>query len=224
MFTIAIVAQKGGVGKSVVAVGLAVASTLAGLATVLIDLDPQATATNWKDRRDEENPHVTSAQASRLKPVLDAARNAEIDLAIIDTAGRSDDSALQAARAADLVLVPCAPVLIELETLPAVRDVLLLAGNPPALVVLNKIHPTATKQPDEARDMILRSFGMRCAPVHLSLRNAYGDALTTGQTPQELDAEGKAALELRALFEFTIEFVKSGRSEHGQGIRHSGAA
>jgi len=225
MFTIAIIAQKGGVGKSVVSIGLSVAATLAGFATVLIDLDPQATAANWKDRRAEENPAVVSAQASRLKSVLDASRKAKIDLAIIDTAGRNDDSALQAARAADLVLIPCRPIMVEIETLPAVKDLLMLAGNPQAFVLLNGIHPTSTKQADDARDMILKAFNLRCCPVHMCQRNAYGEAPTSGQTPQELDPEGKASLELQRLFEFTCEVVKLGKGEHsGQSLSHSGAA
>lgn len=225
MFTIAIIGQKGGTGKTVAAIGLAVASTRRGFATVLVDLDPQATAAKWKDRRSDENPAVVSAQASRLQPVLDASRRAEIDLAIIDTAGRNDDSALNAARAADLVLIPCRPNMVEIETLAAVKDLLLLAGNPAAFVLLNGIHPTATKQADDARDMIQQSFGLACCPAHICHRNAYAEAPTGGKSPQELDPEGKAAAELQRLFEFTCEFVKLGKGEqHGKGIRHSGAA
>ncbi len=225
MFTLAIIGQKGGTGKTVAAIGLAVAASRAGHATVLIDLDPQASASRWKDRREDENPAVVSAQASRLQPVLDASRRAEIDLAIIDTAGRNDDSALNAARAADLVLIPCRPNMVEIETLAAVKDLLMLAGDPPAFVLLNGIHPTATKQAEEARDMILRAFKLRSCPAHLCQRNAYAEAPTTGKTPQELDPEGKAALELQRLFDFTCEFVKSGKGEqHGESVRHSGAA
>jgi chromosome partitioning protein len=208
MFTVAIIGQKGGVGKSVTAIGLSVAATLAGRTTVLIDLDPQATAAKWSDRREADEPAVVSAQASRLDPVLEAARKAGTEIAIIDTAGRSDDSALKAARAADLVLIPCRPIMVELETLPAVRDLLLLAGNPTAFVVLNGIHPTATKQVDEARHLILQSFKLRCCPVHLSHRAAYGEAPTSGQSPQELDLEGKASIELQKLYEFAYEIVK----------------
>jgi chromosome partitioning protein len=225
MFTVAIIGQKGGTGKTVAAIGLAVAASRAEVATCLIDLDPQATASKWKDRRTDENPHVVSAQASRLQPVLDASRKADIDLVIIDTAGRNDDSALNAARAADLVLIPCRPNMVEIETLAAVKDLLLLAGNPPALVLLNGIHPTATKQADDARDMIFKAFGLRSCPVHLCHRSAYAEAPTTGKTPQELDPEGKAAIELQRLFEFTSEFVKMGRGEQDeQGKRNSGAA
>jgi chromosome partitioning protein len=225
MFTVAIIGQKGGTGKTVVAIGLAVASTRAGFATVVIDLDPQATASKWKDRRSDENPAVVAAPASRLEPVLEASRRAEIDLAIIDTAGRSDDIALKAARAADLVLIPCRPNMVEIETLTAVKDVLMLAGNPPAFVVLNGIHPTATKQADEAREMVLRAFGLQSCPVHLCHRSAYAEAPTAGKTPQELDPEGKAAVELQRLFDFTCEVVKLGRGEHhGESVRHSGTA
>lgn len=225
MFTLALVGQKGGTGKTVAAIGLAVASSRAGLATVLIDLDPQATASKWKDRREDENPAVVSAQASRLQPVLDVSRRAKIDLAIIDTAGRNDDSALNAARAADLVLIPCRPNMVEIETLAAVKDLLLLAGNPPAFVVLNGIHPSATRQAADAREMIHQAFGLRSCPAHLCHRSAYAEAPTSGKTPQELDPEGKAALELQQLFKFTYEFVKVGKGEqHGESLRHSGAA
>ena len=106
MFTIALIGQKGGVGKTTLALGVAVAAAQAGHAVAVIDLDPQASAAKWKDRRSEDNPAVISAQASRLYPALEAARGAGAEFAIIDSAGRSDDSAMAAARAADLILIP----------------------------------------------------------------------------------------------------------------------
>lgn len=208
MFTIAFIGQKGGTGKTVASIGLAVAAVRAGLATVLIDLDPQATASKWKDRRDDEEPVVVSSQASRLRPVLDASRKAKIDLAVIDTAGRNDESSLNVARAADLVLIPCRPNMVEIETLTAVRDLLMLAGNPPAFVLLNGVHPTATKQADDARLMVQQVFGMQTCPFHLCHRSAYAEAPTAGRSPQELDPEGKAAAELERLFVFTRSHMK----------------
>ena len=106
MFVISLVGQKGGTGKTTVALGLAVAAAHAGHTVAVIDLDPRATASKWKDRRSDENPAVVSAQASRLKPALEVARSSGADYVIIDSAGRSDDSALAAARAADLILIP----------------------------------------------------------------------------------------------------------------------
>ena len=144
MFTIALVGQKGGTGKTTVALGLAVAAAQAGHTVAVIDLDPQATASKWKDRRTEDNPAVVSAQASRLKPALEAARGAGVEFAIIDSAGRSDDSAMAAARAADLILVPTRTSIVELETLPQVSDLLRIAGNiGRSFVVLNALHPSS---------------------------------------------------------------------------------
>ncbi len=214
MLTVSVIGQKGGTGKTVAAIGLAVAAVRASMATVLIDLDPQATASKWKDRREHEEPAVVSAQSSRLQPVLDTSRKGGTQLAIIDTAGRSDDTALNAIRAASLVLIPCRPHMVEIETLAAVKDLLLLASNPPAFVLLNGIHPAATKQADETRELVMQAFGLPCCPVHLCHRSAYAEAPTTGMTPQELDPDGKASLELQRLFEFTCSQMKLGRSEH----------
>lgn len=215
MFTISIIGQKGGTGKTTTALGLAVAAARAGKMVAVIDLDPQASASNWKDRRSEDNPAVVSAQSSRLRPTLDAARATGADLVIIDTAGRSDDSALNAARVADVVLIPTRPAMIEVEALSAARDIIRTAGNPPSFVLLNGIHPQASKQAEEARQMIGTVFSMAVCPVHLSHRSAYAEALTSGRTAQELDPEGKAAGELEKLYLFTTELVKKGNSEHG---------
>jgi chromosome partitioning protein len=143
MFTISLIGQKGGVGKTTIALGLAVAAARAGHAAVIVDLDPQASAAKWKGRRVDENPTVVSADVSRLKPIINTSRTSGVDFVFIDTAGRKDDSALSAARASDLVLIPTRPNILEAETLPAVSVLLKLAGNPPAFVLLNCIHPSA---------------------------------------------------------------------------------
>ena len=59
MKTLAILSQKGGTGKTNTAVNLAVASQLAGHPTALIDLDPQASAAKWGDRREGNTPDVS---------------------------------------------------------------------------------------------------------------------------------------------------------------------
>jgi len=214
MFIISIVGQKGGTGKTMVALGLAVAATRAGKAVAIIDLDPQASASNWKDRRTSEAPAVISAQSSRLRQTLDAARANKADLVIVDTAGRSDDSALNAARCADIVIIPTRNTILDIEALPAARDVVRMAGDPPALVLLNGIHPQALMQAKEARQVIAKITGLTVCPVHLSHRSAYPEGLISGQTAQELDPEGRAASELEQLYLFTCEQLKKGNREH----------
>jgi len=210
MFTISLLGQKGGTGKTTISVGLSVAAALAGHSVAIIDLDPQATATRWKGRRSEDGPAVVSAPASRLQLTLTTAETSGVEFAIIDSAGRSDDSALAAARAADLVLVPTRTSIVELETLPQVNDLLRLARTKSATVVLNGIHPNVRASAiSEAREMLQKLYGLSTCPVHLCQRLAYAEAMVTGSTPQERDPEGKASQELNDLFRFVRDAVNN---------------
>jgi len=207
MIVIAVVGQKGGTGKTTTAIGLAVAAAEAGRTAVIIDLDPQANAANWKDRRRADNPAVVSAPPSRLRQAVEAAANYAADFVVIDTPGKSDSAAIEAARVADLVLVPLGPHIFHLETLPGLRDLLRVAGDKPALVVLNAIHPQATKQAEEAKRMIADLFGFSVCPTHLSRLDIYADTQTTGSTPLEQEPKGRASLELKRLHKFITEQV-----------------
>lgn len=202
MKVIAVIGQKGGTGKTTTTLGLAVAAVNAGHSTAVLDLDPQTNAANWKDRREAANPAVESIQPGRLRQTLKAAEESGADYVFIDTPGKSDTAAIEAARVADLVLIPVRPQIFDLETLSAVRDALRVAGSPPAHVVLNGIHPSATKSPGDQRGVIANAFGLPVASVHLSHRAAYAEAPATGKAPQEIEPDGKAAAELGALFAF----------------------
>lgn len=202
MNIIAIIGQKGGTGKTTVALGLAVAALRSGLAAAVLDLDPQANAWAWKKRRGmEADPAVKATSPGALMDDLATLRGVGADIVFIDTPGRSESAALQAARAADLVLIPVQQSIFDIETLKAVRDDILgLAGNPKALVVLNRVHPSSQKSADETRTMITQVYNLPVSTTHLSNRAAYVDAAISGQAPQELDDEGKAAGELNTLF------------------------
>lgn len=219
MRVIAIIGQKGGTGKTTTTLGLAVCAELAGFPTAVLDLDPQTNAANWKDRRDgETGPAVESIQPGRLRQTLKAAEANGAAFVFIDTPGKSDTAAIEAARVADLVLIPVRPQIFDLETLGAVRDALRVAGSPTAYVVLNGIHPSASKSPDGQREVISQAFDLPVCPVHLSHRSVFAEAPAAGKTPQEIDPDGKAAGELKALFEFVDKTAKaSTRDEAGAG-------
>jgi chromosome partitioning protein len=202
MLKISILGQKGGTGKTTTSIGLAVAAANAGRAAVIIDLDPQANAASWKDRRETENPAVVSAQVSRLKHAIQAAEEFGADFLVMDTPGKSDSAAIESARAADLILLPVRPQIFDLETLPAMRDLLRVAGQAPAFVVLNGVHPQARKQAEEAKTMIEDAFGFTVCPIHFCHRSSYSAAPASGKAPQEIDPDGKAADEIRGLYMF----------------------
>jgi chromosome partitioning protein len=101
-------------------------------------------------------------------------------------------------------------------TVVRLRDLLRIAGDTPAYVVLNFIHPNATRQVEEAKEMIERVSGLKACPVHLCNRESYGEAPTTGKAPLELDPEGSAAAELKRLYRFTRQHVEKPTSHHEQ--------
>ena len=87
-----------------------------------------------------------------------------------------------------------------------------LAGSPTAFVVLNCVHPSAGPRGiTDTHGSIKELFELTVCPVHICQRSAYAEAPTSGQSPQELDAEGKAADELKRLFDFTCEHVNTAR-------------
>lgn len=204
MKTIAIISQKGGAGKTTLALHLAVAAERAGKTTAVIDLDPQASATGWKDTRASETPAVVSAQAARLAQVLEAAIENDASLAIIDTAPHSESAALAAARVCDLILIPCRPAILDLRAIGTTVDLAKLAGKP-AQIVLNAVPPRGSLG-DEASAAV-SSYGLSVAPVRIGHRVAYIHALTVGQTAQEYDPSGRAAEEISQLYKWTCTQV-----------------
>ena len=135
MLTVGIVSQKGGVGKTTLAFNLAVAAELAGNAALIVDLDPQASAVAWGDSREAETPAVVSAEAARLVEVLATANKHSAALCFIDTAPHGESPALAAARAADLVLIPCRPSILDLRAITASQTIVQLADTPAAVVL-----------------------------------------------------------------------------------------
>lgn len=90
MKSIAFLSQKGGSGKTTLAVHTAVAAVETGERVVLVDTDIQQSATVWSDARSESQPLVATASATELDRVLTAARHYAMTLCIIDTRSPCD--------------------------------------------------------------------------------------------------------------------------------------
>jgi chromosome partitioning protein len=203
MKTLAILSQKGGAGKTTLALHLAVAAHAAGQVAAVIDLDPQASAAGWKDTRPGDVPVVLAVPAARLPQALEAAERGGADLVIIDTAPHAGEVAIAAAEAADLVLIPCRPAILDLRAIGATARIVKLAGKP-AYVVLNTLPPRASAMLADAKAAVA-VHGLEVAPVTIQQRAAYAHALTAGQTAQEYETDGKAAEEISSLFAWVAE-------------------
>lgn len=197
MQTISILSQKGGTGKTTLALNLAVAAGAGGIASVIIDLDPQASAKEWSKSREREEPVVISAHASQLEDVVAAAQENGAALCIIDTAPHSERDALAAARAADLILIPCRPTVLDLRAVTSTKELADLA-RVPALAVINAAPPRGHLA-DEAMEAI-KSYGLEVAPLIVTQRAAFVHSLTLGKTVLEYEPGSKAADEVRELF------------------------
>ena len=206
MQVVSLLAQKGGVGKTSIALALAVEASAEGRTVVVLDADPQASACKWRDRRQADTPVVTDVQPSRLRNAVDAAAEQDVDLVVVDTPPRSETAALEAAKVADLVVIPCRAQILDLETVPAALQLLALAGDPTIVVaVLNAVPPRGSRALEATK--ALDGFGVRVCPHTLGHRAAWGDANALGLTVTEYPPRGRAGVELRRVARWLTEVL-----------------
>lgn len=201
MKTIALLTEKGGTGKSTLAVHLAVCGSRQGKAVAVIDLDPQGSAASWCERRAGGDVAVVAATAQELPRLLAEARKQGADLVLIDTAGRSDVTTAHVIEAADLLLIPCRPSIYDLEASQRTADQIRKAGGKRAAFVLNAVPPRGSRA-HEAREALEPVLPV--SPVELHQLVAYSDALNDGRSVEELEPAGKAAAEIQELYKWLI--------------------
>jgi chromosome partitioning protein len=194
---LAILSEKGGAGKTTVAVHLAVAAKLAGLDVAILDLDPQSSAADWSDRRGSD-PEAVAIPPARLDKLLIDLRANDTDLVIIDTGRDSNNAGYTAAQAADLVLIPCRGGGFDFRALSRTVDLCRLAHKRPH-VLLNGMRPGAIRAADDAREA-LAGHGCDIAPVIIHDRAAYRVASITAKTAQETEPNSTAAEEISQLY------------------------
>lgn len=213
MRTISVISQKGGAGKTTLVLHIAVAAELAGYSTALLDMDPQGTAEAWAGWRGDAPPAVVAAKATTLVRTLERAGNAGVGVVVIDTPPLAEAEAREAARAADLVLIPCRPRAFDLHAIRTTADLARFAGKP-AFAVFNAGPPRAPSLYAEATGVVQR-IGLTVAPMRLSDRAAFHQTTGSGRAAQEVEASGKAAQEIAQLWRWLCEQVNMPEGNHG---------
>lgn len=222
MKILAITSQKGGVGKTTLATALAVAAQIAGRHVALFDLDPQTSACTWSDLRKQHAGDVVTVavrdvNVTRLPNYLEAMREAKADLVILDCPPVHRDIAHEAISAADMVLVPTRPEVLDMRAMLATVRTVQQIGKP-AHVVLTSCPPRGAEVA-EAKGIILK-MGANLTPVDMHYRKAYPRAQTLGMTAQEFEPSGKAAEEISRLYEY-MNINLYGEHKNGKTVAKS---
>ncbi|MBK1629318.1 hypothetical protein CKO31_00925 [Thiohalocapsa halophila] len=209
MKTLSLIAQKGGTGKTTLAIHLAVQAQRAGHRVLLVDTDPQGSAGAWWQRRAAAEPALVQGQGTELSGILEQAAGRGFDWVIVDTAPHSSEQSRACAECSDAVVIPTRPAILDLDAI-GITTALVADLKVPAQIVLNACPPrTRAREPRlvaEAREA-LTAYPAPVCPVALSQRAAFSHALIDGRAVVEFEAQGKAAAEVDALWRALAQVV-----------------
>jgi chromosome partitioning protein len=197
MKTIVLAARKGGSGKTTLAAHLGVQAELVGHGPVtFIDADPQQSLTAWWNDRQTDSPRLMELPVlGRLPVELGKVRSAP-GFVVVDTPPLDSTMIAPVIDVADLVVIPVKPSPHDLRGVGVTVDMCKKAGRPFVFVVVQAVQrATLTQQ----APLILSQFGPVATTIIYN-RVDYAGAMTDGRTVQEIDAKGKAATEIAALW------------------------
>jgi len=203
--TLAFISHKGGVGKSTLAIHLAVEAHQQGLETLLVDLDSiSSTASEWASIRKDNQPVVVTAELSDIQDLYQQAVKEEFDLLIFDCPPYLTDEVLGVSEIVDYTLLPVTPGFPELQSLPRFIELV----EQPYSVVLNSC--TQNKSPEEPSEttQLAQMLGEHNIPVsvgHITRSEALSDALSTGAAVCEYSPDSEATEQIRALLALTLK-------------------
>jgi chromosome partitioning protein len=209
MRNIAVIARKGGSGKSTVAVYLALAAHLRGLRTVLADTDPQRSSTEVLRARVGDGPECHTVQGPDLIGLQTQSAEARADLMIIDTPAASEGEIAHAIATSHLSVLVIRPTFLDIaasiQTAQILREL-----RKPGIILLNQapvtrggIEPPAVVRAKEA----LQLMRLPVTPVILRSRVAYQTALASGRSAEELEPNGAASRDMQALWAYIEHFA-----------------
>jgi len=192
MKVIAVVAQKGGTGKSLVSANMAVSAAREGHKVLVADADPQQSMVDWKKTRLSPAPSVIAIKPGALHPTRFAAENAALE------------DSIDAAKAAHLTLVVVRPTAVDLRAIAMTVKALKPLGLPAAFVLNQAPAQRSSLEPaivNEAIDLLL-DYGLPIAPVGLRQRLIYQTSFARGLSAAEADPQCRAAEEMAQLWAY----------------------
>lgn len=198
---------KGGVGKSTLAANLASIASGKGLRVLLVDADPQGSTVSFRqDRQTDDIQAIALTQPTLHKDI--PSFGAAFDLVVIDVGrGGTDNATLGSAMlAADILILPVLPSQYDIDalvdTLGIFQQAKVYKEELKGYIVLNRmIHAKLGAEAVVALDAISKKWSVPVLNTRLYNRVAYGTSIVKGQGVVEYEPAGKAAEEVRALYD-----------------------
>lgn len=207
MRTIAVIARKGGSGKTTLATHLALASHLRGDIVMLADADPQRSSTEALKLRVGPGPQVVETAGPKLFALKVAAMRDGVDTLVIDTPAGPETEVCHAIVLADLSVVVVRPTYLDLIMAVRTVDILHRLGRPGLIVINQAPFARAGAEPPLVRKAIdaLKLLHTPIAPIILRARMAYQEALSMGVSVEELTPPTPATEEIERLWEIVLD-------------------
>jgi chromosome partitioning protein len=222
---IAVTNQKGGSGKTTLSMQLAGTLARRGRKVMVVDADPQGTATRWAATADDDKPFpasvvglsAASAKVHReVKKFVD-----DYDYIIIDCPPAADSPVPQSALlVADLALVPIIPSPLDMWAAVGIREVIANVGDInedlAARLVINQCQPNTTLAKEALE--VLPEFGIDLCKTYMHQRQVYRQSAVFGQTVHDFGSKAAAAVEeMEALTDEVLGLLRSAKSKAGKG-------
>ncbi|MEM1428864.1 MAG: ParA family partition ATPase [Pseudomonadota bacterium] len=205
---ITVAQQKGGSGKTTLAVHLAVHFLRTGSSVAVLDTDPQGSLGRWfmtRAERTDGAPEMEFSTASAWGVGYEVGKlSKEFDMVFVDTPPKADSDLRPALREADLVLVPVAASALDLWATESVLD-LVDRTRKPALTVLNRARP-GTRVFNETAVQV-KALPAPMADAVLGNRVIYAEAMGEGYGVTERARTSPASAEIKALADEVSRFL-----------------
>jgi chromosome partitioning protein len=198
---ISVINQKGGVGKTTLAISLAAALAARKLRVLLVDADPQGSALDWVAVRGEQaSPFMAIGMAKPILHIELPKMKKDFDLILIDGPPRVYDVAKSAVMASDAVLIPVLPSQFDVwaaeESVKLLQECATYKKTLKAAFVINrKIANTAI-----GRDVTkaLKQYPLPVLSATVCQRVVFAES-ARGRTVLELDPKCSASREILSL-------------------------